>query len=415
MKLHLPTINQFMSLLIFSITNAVFQLIVIPILVHHINAEKLGSYFLALSFGSLIAILVNYGTMQTSMVEIRKALTMNEKIKVIADTIAVRFVPLLLAIVIICVLPFFVKNGIYYFMILPMVLAEFINPQFYLIATYNFNKYTFFNLLFRVLLLLFIYIMRDSAYIILITLLGTGLIMLLLNIFFLKSVFLQQGVAENYPSSEKLTQLLKTNILVLGNGLTVHLQQSLFLFSIPSFVTPLYLSAYGFVDKLISSFRMLVNAYGSAVMPHAAGTHQQGFNDWKILKKQQNILLSVFCLFAGIIMFVFPEQLLTILLIGKHNNNQAFFLQVQQLIQLISLVPLLIALNVLNVIEIFLEKKYISYFGAGLFVLFMSLLCIDSFQLGLDPKFVGYYPMIIEGVALVTSFFIVQRIRFANN
>jgi len=33
----------------------------------------------------------------------------------------------------------------------------------------------------------------------------------------------------------------------------------------------------------------------------------------------------------------------------------------------------------------------------------------------LDPKFVGYYPMIIEGVALVTSFFIVQRIRFANN
>ena len=415
MKLHLPTINQFMSLLIFSITNAVFQLIVIPILVHHINAEKLGSYFLALSFGSLIAILVNYGTMQTSMVEIRKALTMNEKIKVIADTIAVRFVPLLLSIVIICVLPFFVKNGIYYFMILPMVLAEFINPQFYLIATYNFNKYTFLNLLFRVLLLLFIYIMRDSAYIILITLLGTGLIMLLLNIFFLKSVFLQQGVAENYPSSEKLTQLLKTNILVLGNGLTVHLQQSLFLFSIPSFVTPLYLSAYGFVDKLISSFRMLVNAYGSAVMPHAAGTHQQGFNDWKILKKQQNILLSVFCLFAGIIMFVFPEQLLTILLIGKHNNNQAFFLQVQQLIQLISLVPLLIALNVLNVIEIFLEKKYISYFGAGLFVLFMSLLCIDSFQLGLDPKFVGYYPMIIEGVALVTSFFIVQRIRFANN
>jgi len=404
-----------MSLLIFSITNAVFQLIVIPILVHHINAEKLGSYFLALSFGSLIAILVNYGTMQTSMVEIRKALTMDEKIKVIADTIAVRFVPLLLAIVIICVLPFFVKNGIYYFMILPMVLAEFINPQFYLIATYNFNKYTFFNLLFRLLLLLFIYIMRDSTYIILITLLGTGLIMLLLNIFFLKSVFLQKGVAENYPSSEKLTQLLKTNILVLGNGLTVHLQQSLFLFSIPSFVTPLYLSAYGFVDKLISSFRMLVNAYGSAVMPHAAGTHQQGFNDWKILKKQQNILLSVFCLFAGIVMFVFPEQLLTILLIGKHNNNQAFFIQVQQLIQLISLVPLLIALNVLNVIEIFLEKKYISYFGAGLFVLFMSLLCIDSFQLGLDPKFVGYYPMIIEGVALVTSFFIVQRIRFANN
>lgn len=79
MKLHFPTINQFVSLLIFSITNAVFQLMVIPILVHHINAEKLGVYFLALSFGSLIAIFVNYGTMQTSMVEIKKAVTMEDK------------------------------------------------------------------------------------------------------------------------------------------------------------------------------------------------------------------------------------------------------------------------------------------------------------------------------------------------
>lgn len=414
MKIHFPTINQFVSLLIFSITNAVFQLIVIPILVHHINAEKLGVYFLALSLGSLIAIFVNYGTMQTSMVEIKKAISDEDKKKVIAQTIVIRFIPLLIAIVIVAVLPIFIKNGVYYFMILPMIFAEFINPQFYLIANYNINKYTFINLFLRLLLLLVIYLMRDSAYIIHITLLGTGLAMLLLNIIYLKSVFMQSGISKYYPPTEKLFQLLKTNSLVLGNGLTVHLQQSLFLFAIPSFVTPLYLSAYGFVDKLISSFRMLVNAYGSAVMPHAAGTHQLGFSQWKRLKKQQNILLSIFCLLAGGIMFFLPEQLLTILLMGKHDNNLAFFIQVQALIQKISIVPLLIALNVLNVTEIFLEKKYTSYFGAGVFILFISILSIDAFQLGLPPTYVGYYPMIIEAVALATSFFIVQRIRLAK-
>jgi hypothetical protein len=328
---------------------------------------------------------------------------------------AMRFIPLLIAIVIVSTLPIFIKNGVYYFMILPMILAEFINPQFYLIATYNINKYTFINLFFRLALLLLIYLMRDSAYIIQISLLGTGIVMLLLNAFYLKSIFFQEGLSEYYPSTEKLLELLKTNSLVLGNGLTVHLQQSLFLFAIPSFVTPLYLSAYGFIDKLISSFRMLVNAYGSAVMPHAAGTHQLGFKEWKRLKKQQNILLSVFCLFSGSIMFFFPEQLLTILLMGKHDNNLAFFMQVEQLIQYISIVPMLIALNVLNVTEIFLEKKYTSYFGAGVFILFVSLLSIDAFQLGLDAKYVGYYPMVIEAVALATSFFIVQRIRFAKN
>ena len=48
-------------------------------------------------------------------------------------------------------------------------------------------------------------------------------------------------------------------------------------------------------------------------------------------------------------------------------------------------------------------------------ILFVSLLSIDAFQLGLDAKYVGYYPMVIEAVALATSFFIVQRIRFAKN
>ena len=64
--------------------------------------------------------------------------------------------------------------------------------------------------------------------------------------------------------------------------------------------------------------------------------------------------------------------------------------------------------------EIFLEKKYTSYFGAGVFILFISILSIDAFQLGLPPTYVGYYPMIIEAVALATSFFIVQRIRLAK-
>ena len=415
MKLHFPTINQFVSLLIFSVTNAVFQLMVIPILVHHINAEKLGVYFLALSFGSLLAILVNYGTMQTGVVDIKKAETEDKKNKVIAEILSLRLIPLIVAVMITCILPLFVKNGVYYFMILPMIIAEFINPQFYLTATYHFNRYTIINLVLRLGLIAIIYIFRDHPYIIQISLLGTGLVMLLLNILFLKETFLKQGVAGHFPNAEKIFQLLKTNSLVLGNGLTVHLQQSLFLFAIPSFVTPLYLSAYGFIDKLISSFRVLVNAYAAAVMPHAAMTHQQGFSQWKKLKLKQNLLLSLFCLIAGLVMFIFPDQLLIILLLGKHETNTAFIVEVTKLLQLISIVPMLIALNVLNVAEIFLEKKYIAYFGAGVIVLFVSLLSIDSLQLGLDPKYVGYYPMLIEGVALVTSYFILQRIRFAKN
>jgi O-antigen/teichoic acid export membrane protein len=155
---------------------------------------------------------------------------------------------------------------------------------------------------------------------------------------------------------------------------------------------------------------MLVNAYSSSVMPQAASHHQISFERWKKFKQQQNRLLFLLCFTAGIIMFIFPEQLLTILFLGK-NNNQLFFTEATQLVKIISPVPLLIALNVLNVSELILEKKFLTYLGAGLFVLLISLLSIDALKLGLPAKYAGYYPIVIEGACLLIYTFIVQKIR----
>ena len=112
-------------------------------------------------------------------------------------------------------------------------------------------------------------------------------------------------------------------------------------------------------------------------------------------------------------MFIFPEQLLTILFLGK-NNNQLFFIEATQLVKIISPVLLLIALNVLNVSELILEKKFLTYLGAGLFVLLISLLSIDALKLGLPAKYAGYYPIVIEGACLLIYTFIVQKIRNEN-
>lgn len=414
MKFHLPSINQFAALLFLTITNAVFQLMVLPILIHHTDTAKLGVYFLALSYSSLLGILVNFGTMQTSMVALKLAQNQEEEVKVIAQTISLRFFPLLFALLITLVLPFVIDNGIYFILILPMVVAEFINPQFYLIATYKISKYAVINLILRVAFVALLFFWKNDTYLIQGALLGTGIIMLVLNLFYLKKVFIQTRVIQNLPSSKQLQQLYKTNSLVLGNGLTVHLQQSMYLFALPAFVSPLFLSAYGFIDKLVSSFRLLVNAYSSAVMPHATGKHAQGIMAWKKLKKQQNILLTISCLIAAAVLYFFPDQLLLVLLMGKKNNDLAFFTQVVQLMKMISWVPLLIALNVLNVLEIFLEKKYTAYFGSGLFLLFVSLISIDALKLGLPQNYAGYYPLLIESASFLISLFIVQKIRSAK-
>ena len=394
-----------------NISNAVFQLLVIPILIHYAGPIKLGMYFIALSFGVLASILVNFGSSQTAVVELQRANTDNEKDIISVETLAVRFYPLCIATIISLCVAAVSENGIYYFAILPMLFAEFINPHFYLIAQYKVKKYSILNMVIRALVLGLIYIYRNNDQLIFIALFSSGVGMFLSNVLFFKVAFPAANLFSLWPNFKKILSLIKTHALIVGNGITVHLQQSLFLFALPAFASPIFLSAYGLIDKLISSCRMVVNAYSAAMMPKAAGEYLQGNKQWRTLKKQQNSILALACIAAGFVLYFFPEFILSMLLLGKSNVDPAFMLEVTRLLKLIALVPLLIALNVLNVAELILDKKFKSYFGAGLIVLLIAALFILFLYLGLPNDTLGYYPMIIEGACLVIYFLIIQSNR----
>jgi hypothetical protein len=55
-------------MLFLNLTNAAFQVPLIPILIDHPNCENLGGYFIALSYSALASILINFGTSQTTVV-----------------------------------------------------------------------------------------------------------------------------------------------------------------------------------------------------------------------------------------------------------------------------------------------------------------------------------------------------------
>ncbi len=394
-----------------NISNAVFQLLVIPILIHYATPNKLGVYFIALSFGVLASILVNFGSSQTAVVELQRASTDNAKAMISAETLAVRFYPLWIAVIISLGVAAVSDNGIYFIAILPMLFAELINPQFYLIAQYKINTYSVLNLMIRALVLGFIYVFRNNDQLIFIALLSSGVGMFLLNALFFKVAFPAANLFSLWPNFKRILALIKTHALIVGNGITVHLQQSLFLFALPAFASPIFLSAYGLIDKLISSCRMMLNAYSAAVMPKAAGEHLQGNDQWRILKKQQNSILAMACVCAGLVLYFFPDFILSLLLLGKSNVDAAFMVEATRLLQLIAVVPLLIALNVLNVAELILDKKFKSYFGAGLIVLLIAILFILFLYLGLPKYTLGYYPMMIEGACLVIYFLMIQTKR----
>jgi O-antigen/teichoic acid export membrane protein len=410
-KIHFPTISQFAALLMLNISNAVFQLLVIPILIHYATPIKLGVYFIALSFGVLASILVNFGSSQTAVVEIRRANNENEKAIISAETLAIRFYPLCIAVLVTVGVAAASDKGVYYLAILPMLFAEFINPQFYLTAEYKINKYSILNIVIRAFILGAIYFFRNNEHLIFFALFSSGVGIFFLNSLFFKQAFFASYIYSLWPNFKRIIDLIKTHALIVGNSITVHLQQSLFLFALPAFASPVFLSAYGLIDKLISSCRMMVNAYSTAVMPKAAGEYLQGTTQWRNLKKQQNSILALACFIAGLVLYFFPQFILSLLLLGKSNVDVAFMEEATRLLQLIAIVPLLIALNVLNVAELILEKKFKSYFGAGLIVLLIAVLFILFLYLGLPKYTLGYYPMIIEGACLVIYFLIIQSNR----
>jgi O-antigen/teichoic acid export membrane protein len=416
LKFNIPAIGQFTALLILNISNALFQLAVIPLLIHNADNSLVGSYFLVLSFGVLASIFINFGTGQTAVIEVRQA---NENklayAQIAVNTISLRFWALLVALMVCGTLPFIVHNGWMYLCAIPLLFSELINPQYFLIATYNVKQYSVLNAMMRIIVFVGIYIFRTHEHIVAIALTFSGLGVFLLHLKYINQAFFIKNIFSLWPSFTKTKNLIKAQALVLGNGLTVHLQQSLFLFALPNFVTPLFLSAYGLIDKLISSGRMLVNAYSAAVMPHAAGKHLEGKDNWLQLKRQQNKILTILCLMAAAVLYFFPEQILAILLWGKKSATEDFFNQATALLKLIAPVPLLIALNVLNVTELILEKKYFAYFIAGLLVLFVAILFVVFMYLGLPIKVAGYYPIIIEGSCLLIYFLILKGLRNAKN
>ena len=410
MKIHLPTLTQFASLLTFNISNALFQALLMPHLVNYAGAEKLGTYFVILSFTLLASIFVNFGTSQTAVIDLQSVGTSQEKRQLINTTFQSRIIPFTIVLIVTIFIGIYTNKLIYFLCGLPLIISELLNPQFYLIANYKINKYTVINIILKTTALLALYQIKDSSLLMETTLLVTGFIGVMLNIFFLPRQLDISSAFNLGACIDIFKSKFKTNGLIVGSGLTVQLQQSLFLFFLATVATPLFLSAYGFVDKLISSFRLFVNAYSTAIIPRATSIHLSGFESWKALKKRQNILIAAICIFCGLIMFYFPKELLTILLLGQ-TKEVDFIQEASILIQLTSPAPLLIGMNLFNVAELMLEKRFRLYFKASIITLTATIIYTGLSHQGIIKIHAGYYLAYIELVCLLVYTIVVKKIR----
>jgi O-antigen/teichoic acid export membrane protein len=396
------------------LTNLISQLLILPILINHAEAIAVGAYFLVLSFSSLAGIFVNFGTNQATIIELQRANMDKDRKRlcnIYANAFAIRLVPMVLCILVALILGLTHTFGHYFLLCLILIIAEFLSPLFYLIAFQQMRYYVLFNFFFKLIAFSLIWICRNQADLVSLAIILPGISMIILNILMLMMLRRREGMPIRLQFNSITFRTMKVQAPLVANNMTVHLQQSVFLFSISGVASPVFLSAYGFIDKVVGSIRLVVSSYNASFIPIATSAHHTGFGTWKTLRSKHNIVITILSLFAAAVLFFFSEELVTLFLLGGKEKSAEFIALSGQLLRMISLVPLLIALNALNIMELLMESRFNDYLLAGIIVLLFSASGAVFTHFGLQTAYLGFYPFYIESVSLLIYLFFVLRNR----
>jgi O-antigen/teichoic acid export membrane protein len=396
------------------LTNLVSQLLMLPILINHAEAVAIGAYFLVLSFSSLAGIFVNFGTNQATIIQLQRANMDGDKNRVAhiySNAFAIRLIPMVLGILVAFLLGFMHEFGHFFLMSLIFIIAEFLSPLFYLIAVQQMRYYVLFNFLFKLIAFAIIWIFRNESSLVSMAIIVPGMSMIVLNMLMLILLRCRDGMPLKFKFNSSTFTSMKVQAPVVANNMTVHLQQSVFLFSISGLASPVFLSAYGFIDKVVGSIRLVVSSYNASFIPIATSAHHIGFGNWKALRNKHNLVITILSLIAAGVLFFFSEEVIKLFLLGGKDRSAEFISLSGQLLRMISLVPLLIALNALNIMELLMENRFNDYLLAGVIVLLFSASGAVFIHLGLQPRYLGFYPFYIEAVSLLIYLFFVLRNR----
>lgn len=403
-------LSNFINLSFIQVSNAILQITLFPIIVRIIGLHEFGYVMVANSFAALMGIFINYGTNQSGIKHIALSRNNpNEKSHIFFSVIYSRMLLFCIAILILGFLYYInIPNISYYLFASALIFSEVLNPLFFFIGI---EKLFFFNLvtlLSKISSLVLISVLIKQPQDAPIVNLYLGLPGIAAYALLILYAIQRNGLILISPKISIVLNLLKQNFYLVFNSLSVHLQQSFFLFQLSFIASPLILGAYSLCDKIIWASRLLISSFSSAVYPKSTLMYASDPKKWQAYKKKLNILLAVIFSMGGLFLFLFPEICIR-LITGNRNQVSENFLKI------IAFTPLIIALNSLNVIDILLRNAYVLIFKISII-----LFCISA---GLSilltyinhPALFAYYPLIIESTCLVVyTLFIRKKITYTN-
>lgn len=405
-KSNLTSLSNFINLGSIQGSNALIQILLIPIITRLIGLSELGHVMVANSYATLIALFINYGSNQSGVKDVALYRSDTKVLSGIFYTIYLtRGILFALSFCVVLVLYFLDLFYAPYFLLAQViVLAEAFNPFFFFVGLQKLLLYNVLNLAARLLsaagILLFIRSSSESIWVNFY--LGMGSLLAYVFLFFY--IIRKYQLATGHVSFAGFRKYLTQNFYLMGNNLSVQLQQSIFLFTLSTTGNPLILGAYSLCDKIVWSFRLLIISFSNAIYPRAVVAFQTRKEDWRYYKKRINLALFAVFMLTGVGILLFAPWL-TLIITGEHNQLATLY------IKCIAFVPLIAALNSLNVIDLLMKNQYHHIFIIALILLCITLLSSAIFIQAKNPAIFGYYPITVEIFSLPLYWYFIAKTR----
>ncbi|NCI48044.1 lipopolysaccharide biosynthesis protein [Sediminibacterium soli] len=402
---NIQTVRNFFHLGLIQGSNALIQILLIPVITRTIGLGELGHVSVAASVALVAAILVNYGSNQSGVKDV--ALLRQDPEKLAGLFFSVYYVRLLICSV--CIVAVLVWHcwfrsfySLYCLLALPIVLTELFNPFFFFVGIQQLGLYNIMNLSGRIVsavcILFFVHSADDGPWVNFYLGIGNSIAYALMLWYALKKF----GIHFTRFSFSSVWPLLKTNAYLTGNNLSVQLQQSFFLFTISATAGSLVLGAYSLCDRIIMAARMIIISFSNAIYPKAALGFRQERQKWSHQKRMMNIGLFFVFSMAGLFVFALAP-LLTKIITGTDEALTVYYMRC------ISFVPLVAALNSLNVIDLLLKSRYDYIFRISVMLLLITITSSMLFyHLGSVSQY-GYYLLSVEVFSIPLYLYYIAR------
>jgi O-antigen/teichoic acid export membrane protein len=403
-KRNTTPIFSFINLSFVQGSNALIQILLIPIITRIVGLSEFGLVMLAGSYAALVSLFINYGSNQSGVKDVSIHRSNN---KVLSETFysiyLVRLLFFAITFLIMLLMDFASFQYAKYFLLAnAIILAETLNPIFFFVGIQKLFLYNIVNLISKICSALLIILLITSPansewvnfYLGITSVVGN----LALCIYLIKKYRLY-----HYKISiPMLGKYLKQNFYLTGNNISVQLQQSFFLFAVSRMGNSLLLGAYSLSDKIVWSFRLLIISFFNAIYPKAVSLYEADPEVWKRFRKKINILLFVVFVCAAILLFLLSD-FIVLIISGQHNPLASTY------IKSICFVPLIAALNSVNVIDLLMRDKYRYIFIIALILLGVSIIVAEIFVAVNNSHFFGYYPIIVEIFSLPLYMYFINR------